>query len=229
MTLTHAVVEVVQAAAVDASRGLPSQFPVQFNPTQITLQRAAEYSETKEAGMPMPVLQFTTGKTATLSLELFFDTTEHGMGSDALDVRSLTRSFEQLVMVQPKTHAPPVVRLTWGPGLSFKGVANSVGQVFTLFASNGTPVRAQVSIAMQEYKTKEEIIAETNLQSVDHTRTLTVKQGDSLHAIAFREYGTVAHWRTIADANRDIIDNPRRLVPGALLVLPRLMAWQAGG
>ena len=66
MTLTHAVVEVVQAAAVDASRGLPSQFPVQFNPTQITLQRAAEYSETKEAGMPMPVLQVAAPQAGTL-------------------------------------------------------------------------------------------------------------------------------------------------------------------
>lgn len=227
MTLTHAVVEVVQSSAVDASRCLPAMFSVQFNPTQFSVQRAADYSETKEAGMPMPVLQFTSGKAATLSLELFFDTTEFGMGAGAVDVRHYTRSFEQLVMVQPKTHAPPVVRLTWGPGLTFKGVANSVGQTFTLFASDGTPVRAQLSVAMQEYKTKDEIIAETNLQSVDHTRTLTVKQGDTLHSIAFREYGTVAHWRTIADANLAVIDDPRRLVPGSLLVLPRLPAWRA--
>ena len=80
---------------------------------------------------------------------------------------------------------------------------------------------------MQEYKTKDEIIAETNMQSVGHTRTFTVKQGDTLHAIAFREYGSVDHWRTVADANRDAIGDPRRLVPGSVLVLPRLPAWRA--
>lgn len=218
--LTHAIIEIMNRQAVDVGRGLPAQFVVQFNPAQLSIQRGANYSETKEGFQP--VLQFTGMKSATMTLDLFFDTTDFGFGAGAVDVRSLTRSFEQLVLVQPRTHAPPELRLTWGQGLSFRGVANSLKQDFTLFAASGVPVRSQVSISLQEYKNPKDARAETNLQSPDHTRTLTVKQGDTLHGIAFSEYGSCAHWRVIADANARNIVNPRDLVPGQVLTLPRL-------
>lgn len=50
--------------------------------------------------------------------------------------------------------------------------------------------------------------------------TYTVKSGDSLSAIAKREYGDAGKWRRIYEANRDTIDNPDLIHPGQELRIP---------
>ena len=57
-------------------------------------------------------------------------------------------------------------------------------------------------------------------------RTYTVKAGDSLSAIAEREYGDAGQWRRIYEANRDRIDNPDLIHPGQELTIP---AGEGGG
>lgn len=49
----------------------------------------------------------------------------------------------------------------------------------------------------------------------------TVRKGDSLSAIAKREYGDAGEWRRIYEANRDQIDNPDLIHPGQELTIPR--------
>ncbi len=51
-------------------------------------------------------------------------------------------------------------------------------------------------------------------------RRYTVKSGDSLSAIAKREYGDATKWRRIYDANRDQISNPDLIHPGQDLTIP---------
>jgi nucleoid-associated protein YgaU len=51
--------------------------------------------------------------------------------------------------------------------------------------------------------------------------TYTVRSGDSLSAIAKREYGDAGQWRRIYEANRDQIDNPDLIHPGQELKIPR--------
>ena len=52
-------------------------------------------------------------------------------------------------------------------------------------------------------------------------RTYTVKSGDSLSAIAKREYGDAGAWRRIYEANRDKIDDPDMIHPGQELTIPK--------
>ena len=49
-------------------------------------------------------------------------------------------------------------------------------------------------------------------------RTHAVASGDTLQKIAKRYYGSVTHWRRIADANRGV--DPSRRRPGTTLVIP---------
>lgn len=51
-------------------------------------------------------------------------------------------------------------------------------------------------------------------------RSYTVQSGDSLSAIAKREYGDAGAWRRIYEANRDQIDNPDLIHPGQALKIP---------
>jgi nucleoid-associated protein YgaU len=52
------------------------------------------------------------------------------------------------------------------------------------------------------------------------SRSYVVVKGDSLSAIAKREYGDAKEWRRIYDANRDIIKDPDLIYPGQTLRLP---------
>jgi nucleoid-associated protein YgaU len=52
------------------------------------------------------------------------------------------------------------------------------------------------------------------------THSYTVKQGDTLSAIAQREYGNASEWRRIYEANRDTISDPDLIRPGQHLNIP---------
>ena len=56
------------------------------------------------------------------------------------------------------------------------------------------------------------------LNSPDTTKYHTVRQGDSLWALAAQEYGDAGQWRAIAEANG--LANPRTLRTGETLVVP---------
>jgi Contractile injection system tube protein/LysM domain len=209
--------------------------PVQFNPTEMTLNKAQQIAEIPIPGLDMPVLQFVRGQTETLALELFFDTTDAGMDSDAQSVTEKTDAFYQLIKIDRTTHAPPVCRFVWGgsdfPGSHFDGrwatqnrkngfqcVVESVRQRFTLFSVDGVPLRATLSLALREYKTLQQQIQTIGLESPDHTHAYTVQAGDTLSRIASASYDDATQWRAIALANG--IADPQALQPGRVLQIP---------
>ncbi len=221
MSLTKATIQILDKQAVDPKRGLPAMITVQFNPTEYTLNKGAQIAEIGIPGIDSPIQQFIRGQTEKLSLELFFDTTEDGMGEGVKDVRDHTKSIYQLVKIQPKTHAPPRILFSWG-GLSFKAIVESVQQKFTLFSPQGVPLRATVAVVFREYKNLAEQLKELNLQSSDHTKRRTVTRGETLSSIAAEEYRDPRLWRRLVEHNEDVVPNPRRLAPGTVLEIPPL-------
>jgi LysM repeat protein len=225
MGLTKATIEVLDSEAIDPTR-LPRFLTVQFNPTEYTLSKGAQIAEIAVYGIDSPILQFIRGQNEKLTLDLFFDTTTNGngLGEGADDVTLLTNPFYQLVKIQPRTHAPPRIRFTWGQGLSFKAIVETVQRKFTLFNPLGVPLRATLNVSFREYKTLEEQVAELNLQSADHSKTYVVQAGDTLNRIAAQEYNDPTAWRAIADGNPGLT-NLRRLEPGTVLRIPPLDAF----
>lgn len=198
-----------------------SEFDVQFNPTEYSLNKGVQIAEIAIPGIDSPILQFIRGQNEQLTMELFFDTTKEknrGMGLKARDVTDYTHQVYQLVKIQSKTHAPPRVQFIWGKKLKFKAIVASVQQKFSLFNPEGVPLRATVSVTFREYKTLEEQLKELNLQSPDHTKRWVVQKGDTLSHIAATEYDDPAMWRPIAEKNN--ISNPRKLTPGIILTIP---------
>src|SRR4051794_12876931 len=51
-------------------------------------------------------------------------------------------------------------------------------------------------------------------------QTYVVAHGDTLASISRKFYKTSTRWKQILDANRDIIDNPKKLAAGQTLVIP---------
>lgn len=90
------------------------QIEVQYNPTDLNFSKSAQFAEIAIPGLDAPLQQFIRGGTETLTVELFFDTTDEGMDEQASSVTKLTEQFYELVKQNPKTHAPPRCRFAWG-------------------------------------------------------------------------------------------------------------------
>jgi hypothetical protein len=220
MPLVKAVIEVLDRKAIDPTKGLLPFIPVQFNPTEYTLEKGAQIAEIPIPGIDSPILQFIRGQNERLTLDLFYDTTTMlGMGEVALDVRVLTTPIYQLAKIQPATHAPPRIRFFWG-SLVFKAIVENVRQQFTLFNPLGLPLRATLSVTFREYKTLEDQLSGLKLMSADHTKRHVVRRGETLSGIAAREYDDPRQWRRIADANAGVLADVRRLTPGLELEIP---------
>lgn len=206
---------------------------VQFNPTEFTLTKGAQVAEINIPGLDTPLLQFVRGQSEMLTVDLFFDTTESGMGTNATSVTTLTDQIYQLMKIEPETHAPPICAFIWNkkfPGADvsakvgnqkrtdFQCIVESVKQRFTLFSPEGVPLRAILTVSLREYKTLDEQLKQLNLQSPDKTQSHVVQRGDTLSAIAGTHYRLPSAWRAIADENG--IADPRRLDAGTFLRVP---------
>lgn len=199
---------------LDRSGSPTDEIPVLFNPTEYSLDKQVTYSDEDLPGRETPVTQFVSGEAETLSMDLFFDT----YGTET-DVREHTDRIHELLEVDEDLHAPPVCRFVWG-SLDFTSVLENASMNFTMFLSDGTPVRARVDVTFREYRSPGEETTTAPRQSADRTKVLTVTQGDTLWGIAAEVYGDPARCRPIAQAND--IATPRTLDPGRQLVVPPL-------
>jgi nucleoid-associated protein YgaU len=211
-----------------------SPFKVQFNPSEYTLNKGAQFAEVPIPGLDQPVLQFVRGQTETLTVDLFFDTTDDGMAEGAKPVTTQTDRFYELIKIDRDTHAPPVLLFSWGTGFAgsglsgrwasqkrengFQGVVESVRQRFTLFSSEGVPLRATLTLTLKEYWSLEKQLERLDLRSPDHTHVRVVQRGDTLSRIAAAQYDDPAQWRAIA-AHNGVVD-PLDLWAGMVLDVP---------
>jgi len=126
---------------------------------------------------------------------------------------------EKLKDKKNKKGRPPKVRFQWGTAWSFNAVITSISQKFTLFSTDGTPVRATLTVSFQQIQDTAELAAQNPTSGgVGGERVWTVTDGDTLAWIAHKEYGDTSQWRRIADANK--LTDVRSLVPGTVLVIP---------
>jgi hypothetical protein len=187
---------------------------VLFNPKEYIIEKKTPWTEMNVFGLDSPPVQFTMGERKRLTMELFFDTSE-----EKTDVREYTNKIENLMMVNAQEHRPPILRFSWG-NLSFDCVLEDLVQRFTLFKSDGTPLRAILKVVFKEYATAATQLSNTRRESADHTKRLVIREGETISAIAGREYNDPGKWRVIAKANR--IEDPENIKPGTIVELPPL-------
>jgi nucleoid-associated protein YgaU len=196
------------------------EFAVLFNPSEYSIESAAKWKEQEKKGQP-PELQYTGTDRKKLAMDLFFDTYEQQS-----DVREHTVKIGNLLVFNKEKHRTPKVTLSWGreaPGgafadFPFTGVLESFKQQFVLFMSDGTPVRAKVSVSFLQFSLTEQELKKNEAHSADKTKTYLTRQGDTLSGIAGLFYKDPSQWRHIAAAND--IENPRELPAGVALTIP---------
>ena len=118
------------------TKGKP--IPVHFNP--VSLQYGISNTLVKK-GSGDKTKQVVSSSTATLTLELSFDSTDSGR-----DVREATGPIARLMRAE-KDNTPPVVLFSWG-SFQFQGMLTSYKETLDFFSPEGVPLRAGVSLGM---------------------------------------------------------------------------------
>jgi hypothetical protein len=201
--------------------GLKKRIKLQFNPNSLDLSGSSTWKYTptpaERAGGKQ---EFTGPNPRSLSLEIFLDCSdEPGSG----DVREAVDALFQCLEVEPSSRplrsSPPWVRFEWGTfrTVGFVAYMRDVSASYTLFASNGEPIRATCRLSLEEIPQQTPGQNPTS-GALTARRVHRVVAGDSLLALAWREYGDATAWRPIAELNG--IDDPMRLRPGRELLLP---------
>ena len=191
----------------------------QFNPKEVTIAKTAKWERkttkgSKKAGPP----EFSGAEPCKLTLEMFFDATSTQDGSV---VQAVEQLFSCCVPTEEsagqKKPSPPIVVLHWGQISSFPAFVTSVSAKYTLFNGQGLPIRALVSVAMEEMP-GEPFRQNPTSGSQDVRRVHRTIAGDTLASVAYAEYGDPTQWRALAAYNG--IDDPMRVRTGTTLLLP---------
>jgi hypothetical protein len=185
-----------------------------FNPKEYSLEKSVEW-DAEKAFSDAPQPEFKAPKPMTLSVTLQFDSYE-----ERANVRDKwVRKIEKLTMMTgdlPKDGAkaskadkqkfrPPTILFIWGR-FTFKGVVESLSQKYTMFLSDGTPVRAECALKIRNVLEKQVDDDKSQAsRTATGTKTYSVKDGDRLDLIAANELGDAGRWAEIAALN-DIVD-----------------------
>jgi len=212
-----------QKAFLQPEKG--DQIPCLFNPTELSFSRSNSWSAPDMPGKGVPTLNYTGAQSGSMSLRLFFDTTDEGTA-----VTSYTDQLLALMEIDTSLPGsnentnnarPPWVQFHWGSMHSFKAVVSSASVSFTYFSSQGVPLRADVDLTLTQYEDGKVFGPQNPTSGTPHPhRSHRVQPGETLDRIAATYYGNPTHWRRIAELNG--IEDPLALRPGRILAIPKV-------
>lgn len=197
----------------------------QFNPQEFSIAKSANWQTTNVAGSSNAgPAQYMGPNPSSMTLEMFLDASEESDGDVSKDVQKLIDACTPTAASQGKDRpVPPAVRFGWDK-VYFVGYIQQVNARYTLFHSDGKPIRALCSLTLHELPTKQGKQNPTS-GALAAVATRQFLEGDTLAGIAYQEYGDPTLWRALAQANG--IDDPFRVAPGRHLLIPSIS--QAAG
>ena len=199
-----------------------------FNPKEVKLSTGADWKRQSVPSSPnAPSAQFRGTQAKTLTIDLLFDANFRFKKADPQAGRNVSRDIKKLMdWTNPTSQSrgsttpnPPMLKFEWGSTsfATFVAYLKSVSVNFTLFDSNGEPLRANASCTFEEVPDVPENQNPTSGGRAGR-RTHVLRAGDSLHSIAQHEYGKPAYWRGLAALNG--IDDPLRIPVGTTILVP---------
>jgi nucleoid-associated protein YgaU len=199
-----------------------------FNPKDYTVTKTNNWKAEAKQGSTAAKPSYTGGNPWEMTLQLLFDST---LLKPKMTVKQITQTlFDAMDATcgegagtggKKNTKRPPTVTFEYG-WFAFVAVVKNLSVQYTLFQSDGEPIRADVKLALMQYEIERPKGQNPTTQGEGGLGAHVVRDGDSLQSIAHRAYGDPTQWRAIAVANG--IDNPLRLRSGATLSVPRLDA-----
>jgi nucleoid-associated protein YgaU len=217
-------------------------FVAMYNPSTFSVNHTASFDEGKEPLKANAEAKQTAKNPRTLSMELFFDGTgtspssNFSGGSSSVilgsalikgalsklktnqQVSAIVDDFLKLSFdIDGSKHRSAFLVFIWGSFL-FSGVLTSANVTYSLFAPDGKPLRAKISISANEHVDLGKLNLILKLKSPDLTHSRTIIAGDTLPNLAKKVYGDEKLYLEVARVND--LHNYRKLKPGMQLIFP---------
>jgi LysM repeat protein len=200
-------------------------FQVYINPEKYTHSYEIKYTQRQAQGSNGPSPDFNKIQKDKVNFELIFDGTgvvPSPVPGGVSTVEKQIETFKNLVFnYHGNVHSPNFVLLSWA-SLYFKCRLSTLNINYTLFMSDGSPLRARATAAFIGFTDEVQLALEAENTSPDLTHILTVKAGDTLPLMCYDIYGSSIYYWQVASING--LTDFRKLVVGTQLVFPPLGA-----
>ena len=203
-----------------------SKFKAPINPESYKQNLQNSYS-TQDAvkGNAGKRLRFVGVEPQTVSFDLMLDDT--GVIYDIKKGEDIVSRITQLKKIvynyQGEYHSPNQLILDWSKNfleekMQYRWRLESMSISFTLFAPDGRPLRAKISLSFKQSLNLKDLKQLTNDQSPDMTHYRHVQEGDTLPMMCYKIYQDETYYLEVARVNQLI--NFRYLRPGLELFFP---------
>lgn len=200
----------------EANRIKDLSFTAMFNPTTFNRKLEIEYGEKQGFGTTGAKLSFDKIKPQDYSMELFLDGT--GTSGPKVDVATQVKKFIEVCISPDKDKHRPNYLMISHAKLILKVLLLNMDVTYTLFAKDGTPLRAKLAASFRGTIEDGERQNRDKLSSPDLTHERIVLEGDTLPLMTERIYGDPKYYMQVAKANG--IKNFRKIEPGQKLFFP---------
>lgn len=192
-------------------------YTVKTNPEKFNFKRKLSFNQENAANTGRDIFQFGGYDADRLNFDLVLDGT--GVATDVqYNVHDeIVELNEVLYDYHGEKHKPYFLRIEWG-AFRFICHLDSMSIEYTLFKSDGNPLRAKVSLAFLEATDPKAVEISAYKQSPDVTHIETFKAGDSLFEKCQEIYGDPRYYILVAQHNQ--LYNFRNIPEGKRIIFP---------
>jgi len=217
------------AGALQRARLVPedgsAELPFHYNPSSMTLATGAQWrSVPSRNAADAATPEWVGADPITLTMDVLFDGVDdpgRNVGDAVRTLVAWTRSTDD--SRRRNTPQASMLVLHWGDQTYGPLYLKTVSVRHTVFDPGGKPLRATATITLSEVAPEPEGTNPTS-GGAPGRRSAILGAGDSLPALAYREYGDPNMWRAIAEANG--VDDPARIANGTTMLVPPLAEAQ---
>lgn len=196
---------------------LKGEFDAPLNPESFQTKNEQEFS-TKDTtdGSSAKTARFKGTGNSYFELVLFFDGTGVISNDDVAkkidEVKGLVYTYNGDI------HEPNYIKILWGTQSVFQGRLQNWNVNYTMMDTDGTPIRAEVTMVLLASVSEKKKALEEQKNSSDLTHIRTVFAGDSLPLMCHRIYGDSSYYIKVARYNN--LTDFRSVQPGQTIVFP---------
>lgn len=218
----------IEAYAERERTTLTGAFVAMFNPATLTQGFGIDYAGTAGVGGVAQQARFVRRRPADLSVTLLLD----GTGVDRVGLGGRGRTVGERIAdllaiayrIDGDTHEPGFLWVKWGEWgtelgrTGYKCRLSNLGVTYQSFNRDGSPLRAELQLALVADDTLDKQLRVAGLSSPDVPHGRVVRAGDTLPAMTRAVYGSPARVAAVARAND--LDQLRVAPVGAELLFP---------
>jgi hypothetical protein len=201
---------------------IPGQpYSVMINPDSIKWNRSIEYNEQQAPDSSSPSQKYKSTPSDKLNFDIVIDCTgvvdptRTSMETEISALKSIVFTYNGQI------HRPNFVKVQWGQNITFNGVLTQFDTTYSLFAPNGSPLRAKISLGFSQYISTSTVAKKDNEQSPDITHMITVVSGATLPQLCLQVWQDDSYYIQVARYND--LNKFRQLKANDQLIFPPIV------